>query len=154
MIVKIGDREYSSEREPLMIVLDDVEKQHINDMLSECHKYCSAPESMPEAEIRAFMTLDEDKPAEERHVNTRNALHLRDFFERLGAKLPDIADRRLGTQLVAIVNLVTGQISLDVDTSVKMTSESYLVSDELSRQATDMALDQLTQELVKIKELT
>lgn len=57
MIVKIGDKLYDSEQEPIMIVLSDDDKNNITQMLPEAKKYCSFPEAMELNEIKNFMKL-------------------------------------------------------------------------------------------------
>ena len=59
MKVKIGNTVYDSNVEPIMIVLSDIEKNNISQMLEECHKYCSAPDSLSEDEMREFMKVNE-----------------------------------------------------------------------------------------------
>ena len=58
MKIKIKDTVYDSSIEPVMIILDDTDKQNIRDMLPECFKYCSYPEFMEEKIIREFMRIN------------------------------------------------------------------------------------------------
>lgn len=44
MKVKIGDKIYDSEKEPIMVILSDDDKKNITNMLPHCTKYCSFPE--------------------------------------------------------------------------------------------------------------
>jgi len=57
MRVKIGNTVYDSENEPIMLLLSNVEKQHISNMPYDAHKYCSYPEGREESEIEEFMKL-------------------------------------------------------------------------------------------------
>lgn len=57
MKVKIGTKIYDSEKEPIMIVLSDVDKENITNMLPECTKFCSYPEGIESSEIKKFMKL-------------------------------------------------------------------------------------------------
>ena len=43
MKVKIGDKIYDSEKEPIVVVLSDSDKMNITNMLPHCTKYCSFP---------------------------------------------------------------------------------------------------------------
>lgn len=60
MKVKIRNQIYDSNEEPIMIVLHDVEKEHIKNMPSECMKYFSGPSVMGPDEVKAFMELNDD----------------------------------------------------------------------------------------------
>ena len=44
MKVKIADKIYDSENEPIMIILSDADKKNISNMCPECTKYLSYPE--------------------------------------------------------------------------------------------------------------
>jgi len=57
MKVKIKDKIYDSNNEPIMIILSDEDKQNISNMLLECTKYCSFPENMNEETIKDFMKI-------------------------------------------------------------------------------------------------
>ena len=43
MKVKVGDKIYDGEVEPVMVILTDTDKENIANMLPECHKYCMYP---------------------------------------------------------------------------------------------------------------
>ena len=60
MKVKIGNKIFDSENQPIMVILTDIDKQNIVNMSTECTKYASYPETMSESEIQAWM--DEDSP--------------------------------------------------------------------------------------------
>ncbi len=55
MKVKIGNKIYCDDEEPIMIILSDYDKSNISSMLPECHKYCSFPDRYTEKEIKEFM---------------------------------------------------------------------------------------------------
>ena len=57
MKVKIKDQIYDSNEEPIMLILTDIEKEHIRDMPSECTKYASAPDSLGAEGLKAFMGI-------------------------------------------------------------------------------------------------
>lgn len=58
MLVKIGDKLYDSEKQPIMVVLSDEEKSLIGDMSNDNHKYCSFPEEISTEGIMDFMQID------------------------------------------------------------------------------------------------
>ncbi len=45
MRVKVGDKIYDGEKEPVMIILSEGEKQQIADMHPDCSKYCVYPDA-------------------------------------------------------------------------------------------------------------
>ncbi len=56
MKVKIGEKIYSSEEEPLMIIFSDSDKVNIMDMAPEATRYASFPEGWgSEDEMLAWM---------------------------------------------------------------------------------------------------
>jgi len=59
MKVKVGDKIYDGEKEPIMIILTDKDKENIALMLDDCTKYCQYPDGMWDDEIYAFMLTDE-----------------------------------------------------------------------------------------------
>ena len=44
MKVKIKNKIYDSDKEPIMVILSDEDKKNISAMHKECDKYCSAPD--------------------------------------------------------------------------------------------------------------
>lgn len=40
MKIKIGDKTYTSEGQPIMAILSDSDKENIKNMSPECSKYC------------------------------------------------------------------------------------------------------------------
>jgi len=57
MKVKIGTKVYDSEKEPIMVVLSDDDKNNITQMLPDATKYCSFPNDIDHDEIKKFMKL-------------------------------------------------------------------------------------------------
>lgn len=57
MKVKIGDKIYDSEKEPIMIILSDADKKNITNMLPQCTKYCSFPEEFKD-DIKRWMNTE------------------------------------------------------------------------------------------------
>ena len=55
MKVKIDGIIYDSNEEPIMIILEDYEKEHIKNMAPESYKYCSFPAFVGKEEIKKFM---------------------------------------------------------------------------------------------------
>jgi hypothetical protein len=58
MKVKIGDKIYDSENEPLMVILNDTDKDNIKNMLPTATKYCSFPDTIPLESIKEFMKIN------------------------------------------------------------------------------------------------
>jgi hypothetical protein len=64
MKVKIGDTIYDSNKEPIMIIINDLDKENINNMSEKATMYCSFPDTFSEDEIKTFMGIknkDNDK---------------------------------------------------------------------------------------------
>jgi hypothetical protein len=57
MKVKIGEKIYDSEKEPIMVILSESDKENISNMLPEATKYCSFPDGMIVKSIREFMKI-------------------------------------------------------------------------------------------------
>lgn len=56
MKIKIGNKVYDGENEPIMVILTDADKKNITNMLPECTKYCQYPEDgFDEKEIDKWM---------------------------------------------------------------------------------------------------
>jgi len=55
MRVKVGDRVYNGEEEPVMVILTDKDKENIAKMLPECAKYCEHPDGMDDEEVYKWM---------------------------------------------------------------------------------------------------
>ena len=55
MKVKIGDKIYDSNEEPIMLILEDYNKEDISNMADESNKYCEFPDDLGLEEITKFM---------------------------------------------------------------------------------------------------
>ena len=55
MKVKVGDTVYDGEKEPVMVILADQDKENIRNMHPECTKYCMYPDDIPQEEIKRWM---------------------------------------------------------------------------------------------------
>lgn len=55
MKVKIGNKVYDSEKEPIMLILSDEDKKNMSQMLPKSRKYCSYPENESPDKIRKWM---------------------------------------------------------------------------------------------------
>lgn len=58
MKVKIGEKIYDSNVEPIMLILGDDDKFNIEAMDETCANYCSYPEAMTEEEAEKFMVIE------------------------------------------------------------------------------------------------
>jgi len=58
MRVKIGDKVYNSDDEPIMVMLSDQEKQLISDMPKHLHKFLVYPDSMSIEDAQGFMVTN------------------------------------------------------------------------------------------------
>lgn len=58
MKVKIGNKIYDPNEEPIMVILDPEDKSNIANMLPEATKYASFPDSSTEEEIKEFMKTE------------------------------------------------------------------------------------------------
>lgn len=55
MKVKIGNKIFDSNEEPIMLILDDQDKENISNMSKEAHKFCSYPDTINVEDIKMFM---------------------------------------------------------------------------------------------------
>ena len=55
MKIKIGNKIYDGEKEPVMVILTDQDKKNIFDMLPHCTKYSVYPDSYSIDEIKKWM---------------------------------------------------------------------------------------------------
>jgi hypothetical protein len=55
MKVKVGNKIYDGNEQPVMVILEGKDKENIRDMLPECTKYCMYPETFSVEEIRKWM---------------------------------------------------------------------------------------------------
>ena len=61
MKVKIKDKIYDSNEEPIMLILNDQDKENIKNMHVDCSKICSYPEGWNEEEIEKLRGEEEDE---------------------------------------------------------------------------------------------
>lgn len=62
MKVKIGNCFYDSSKEPIMLILDNLDKENISNMHPEATKFCSFPDSIEDSVINSWM---DEEPLEE-----------------------------------------------------------------------------------------
>ena len=58
MKVKVFDIVYDSEVQPVMVILNDNDKENIKHMLPEATKYCGYPSGSDPEEIRQWMKTE------------------------------------------------------------------------------------------------
>ena len=58
MIVKIDDEFYNSNKQPILLILGDTEKEHLSNMGNK-KKYCSFPEEYDIDKAKEFMKVPE-----------------------------------------------------------------------------------------------
>lgn len=71
MKVKIGDKIYDGDKEPVMVVLTDKDKTNIANMEPWATKYAQFPDSFPDEEIKEFMHLPGEEEVPEEPCRTR-----------------------------------------------------------------------------------
>ena len=57
MKVKVGDKIYDGENQPVMVILSDADKENIKNMLPVCTKYCSFPEDASSEIVEKWMEI-------------------------------------------------------------------------------------------------
>jgi hypothetical protein len=57
MKVKVGDKIYNGEDEPVMVILTDSDKKNIANMLPECTKYAMYPDEYKHVDIEEWMGI-------------------------------------------------------------------------------------------------
>lgn len=55
MRVKIGDKIFNPEEEPIMVILSDSDKHNISMMPDKAKKYCVFPDGMDPKDIKKWM---------------------------------------------------------------------------------------------------
>jgi hypothetical protein len=58
MKVKIGNKIYDANEEPIMLILDDTDKSNITNMHRDKYKYAAFPNEMDVEEVKQFMKLE------------------------------------------------------------------------------------------------
>lgn len=71
MKVKIGNKIYDPNNEPIMLILDDQDKENIKNMLPSATRYCAFPDGMDLKGIEKFM---DDKPLKPIRPNTGSGI--------------------------------------------------------------------------------
>jgi hypothetical protein len=59
MKIKVGNKIYDAEKEPVMVILSDKDKENIINMDPTATKYCGYPDDY-DGDIRKFMKTDEN----------------------------------------------------------------------------------------------
>ena len=57
MKVKVGNKVYDPEEEPVMVILTEQDKKNIANMLPDATKYAMFPDKMTEEEVKEFMRI-------------------------------------------------------------------------------------------------
>ena len=72
MKVKIKGRVYDANREPIMLILDDEDKENIENMAAGATKYCAYPDArrFTVEKIKAFMVVEDNNEANRRPTVT------------------------------------------------------------------------------------
>lgn len=55
MKVKVGDKMYSGDEQPIMVILTDGDKRNITNMLPEATKYAEYPDTYDQEEVLRWM---------------------------------------------------------------------------------------------------
>ncbi len=59
MKVKVGNKIYDSNEEPIMIILDDIDKENISKMQKDKYKFISYPSKMKVDEVKNWIKTDD-----------------------------------------------------------------------------------------------
>ncbi len=59
MKVKVGNKIYDGNKEPVMVILEGQDKENIKNMLPEATKYCMFPDDIPKEEIEEWMEIED-----------------------------------------------------------------------------------------------
>jgi len=66
MKIKVRDKIYDGEKEPVMVILMKQDKKNIKNMISRATKYCMYPETFSIEEIETFMKIEEKEIVREK----------------------------------------------------------------------------------------
>jgi len=58
MKVKIGNKTYDGNKEPIMLILDSIDKENIHKMAENANKFCIFPDHWDRDEIDEFMEIE------------------------------------------------------------------------------------------------
>ncbi len=64
MKVKIGDVTHDCEKEPIMLILEPIDRVNIASMPPHATKYCAFPAGLSETQVRSFMGIAPALPSE------------------------------------------------------------------------------------------
>lgn len=117
MKVKIKNRIYSSEEEPIMLILTDADKENIANMDEDAEKYCEFPDNISNVDIRKFMCIKKKEKYEivdeivsrVRSNTQRLILEMHEYNEAVEYKQPRMQD-----QLNTVNWLIDKGIHVDV----------------------------------------
>lgn len=59
MKVKVGNKIYDGKNEPIMVILDEQDKQGIKNMSSNCNRYVDCPDQYDIAELEMWVCDDD-----------------------------------------------------------------------------------------------
>lgn len=60
MKVKVGNKIYDSNEEPIMIILDDTDKENISKMHKDKYKFISYPSDMKVDDVKSWIKTEND----------------------------------------------------------------------------------------------
>lgn len=58
MKIKVGNKTYDGNDTPIMVILENRDKENIKNMLSHCTKYCVFPDSYHFDDIEKWMSTE------------------------------------------------------------------------------------------------
>jgi len=58
MKVKIGDTIYDSTKVPIMLILEEKDREYLSRITPEAYKYCLYPSTMETIDVDKFMEVD------------------------------------------------------------------------------------------------
>lgn len=74
MKVKIGNKIYDSEKEPIMLILSDCDKKNISNMHPEADRYASYPEGSNSGKINVWMCNVDESCGEAGELKSKDPL--------------------------------------------------------------------------------
>lgn len=75
MKVKVRNKVYDSANEPVMLILNDTDKENIARMPKTAHKYCASPTIWGEEKVVKFMETSSDRLVRARRFNRQYMAH-------------------------------------------------------------------------------
>lgn len=58
MKIKIGDTIYEANKQPIMVILDNLDKHIISQMPKDKYKFCQHPPNMLAEDVKKFMEIE------------------------------------------------------------------------------------------------